>query len=52
MDHGRVSKKVFESKPEGRWIVRLRFETAEDAANDLREMKFKNGDRRLWTEKN
>ena len=42
MNHGRVDKKIFESKPEGRRrIGRSRLKWLEDVEKDLREMKFK-----------
>ena len=42
MDHGRVVKKIFESKPEGRRRMRRhRLRWLEDIEKDLREMKVK-----------
>jgi hypothetical protein len=43
MDHGRVVKEIFDSKPEGRRrrMGRPRSRWLEDAAKDLREMQVK-----------
>ena len=46
-DHGRIVKKIFESKPEGRSNMgRPRLRWLEDVEKDLREMKVKDGNRR------
>jgi hypothetical protein len=42
MDHGRVLKEIFESKPGGkRRKERLRLRWLEDVENNLREINFK-----------
>jgi hypothetical protein len=42
VDHGRVVKKIFESKPEGRRrMVRSRFRWLQDIEEDLREINIK-----------
>jgi hypothetical protein len=47
MDHGRVVKKISESKPEGRIkMERLRGRWLEDVENDPLEMKVK-----VWRQK-
>ena len=53
MNRGRVDKKIFDNKPEGRRRIggpRLRW--LKDVEKDLWEMKFKQWDKCLWTNKN
>jgi hypothetical protein len=39
MGHGRVDKKIFDSKPEGRRMGRFRLRCLEDVERDLQEIK-------------
>jgi hypothetical protein len=46
IEHGRIVRKIFESKAEGRRMVRPRLRCFEDVEKDLWEMKVK-----IWRQK-
>jgi hypothetical protein len=53
MNRGRVDKKIFESKSEGRQrIGKRRLRWLKDVEKDLRETKFKQGRQRVMDNKN
>jgi LPS sulfotransferase NodH len=53
MGNGRVKRKIFENKQEGkRKMGRPRKRWLEEVEKIYRRLSFKDGDKRQWTEKN